>query len=97
MESNNEKINSLNKHSLNEHNVEEQSEIILIDDKNNYNLLIDLKMENEDEEGELISDEEYMIDCCRYGDLEDLKNLFLENSNIEINYTDGRKNNALRI
>lgn len=54
------------------------------------------RIEQSESEVEMISDEEYMLECARYGDYEDLKNLFEENKTIDINYTDNRQNTALR-
>lgn len=75
---------------------DEFNEMILIDDNNNNSELKDFKNSNSNEEEEFITDEEYMLDCSRFGELENLKNLLLENPSVDINYTDGRKNNALR-
>ena len=54
------------------------------------------RIEQSESEVEIISDEEYMLECARYGDYEDLRNLFEENKAIDINYTDNRQNTALR-
>jgi hypothetical protein len=54
------------------------------------------RIEQSESEVEVISDEEYMLECARYGDYEDLKNLFEENKTIDVNYTDNRQNTALR-
>jgi hypothetical protein len=51
---------------------------------------------NEEEELESITDEEYLLDCSRFGDLDELKNLLEENKTIDINYKDQNKNNSLR-
>ncbi len=68
----------------------EEKEIFTIEANKNPN-------QNQIEENELISDEEFLLDCCRFGDLDDLKNLLIENPKIDINYTDiNNKNNSLR-
>jgi hypothetical protein len=54
------------------------------------------RIEQSESEVEMISDEEYMLECARYGDYEDLKNLFEENKTIDINHIDNRQNTALR-
>jgi len=80
---------------------EELNEMILINEissENKENLKFvqnqNSKLENEED---FISDEEFMLDCSRFGDLNELKNLFIENPSININFVDKRKNNALRI
>lgn len=79
------------------YNEEDASELIIIEDnKNNLNASNDMNIYGEEEHGEFISDEEYLVDCCRYGEIEELKNLFTENPNININYYDANKNNSLR-
>jgi hypothetical protein len=54
------------------------------------------RIENSQSEIEMISDEEYMLECARYGDFEDLKNLFNEVKNLDVNYKDNKNNTALR-
>jgi len=79
-----------NQQSENQENIEAK-EIFTIESNKNEG-----QDQNQIEENELISDEEYLLDCCRFGDLEDLKNLFIENPKIDLNYSDTNKNNSLR-
>jgi hypothetical protein len=51
---------------------------------------------NEEQKEELITDEEYMLECARFGDLEDLINLIKEVPDLDINYKDNKLNTALR-
>lgn len=76
---------------------EEFNEMVLIEDYTQESKDNEKSNLNEEGESEFITDEEFLLDCCRFGDTEDLNNLFNENPNININYTDSRKNNALRI
>lgn len=71
---------------------ENQDEIILYEECEKD----EERIEQSESEVEIISDEEYMLECARYGDYEDLKILFEENKAIDINYTDNRQNTALR-
>lgn len=54
------------------------------------------RIENSQSEIEMISDEEYMLECARYGEFEDLKNLFQEVKNLDVNYKDNKQNTAIR-
>ena len=53
-------------------------------------------MENSQSDVEMMTDEDYLIDCARYNDFEELKKLLEERKDININYQDGRQNTALR-
>jgi len=70
----------------------ENDEIILFEEHERE----EERIEQSESEVEIISDEEYMLECARYGDFEDLKKLFEENKTIDINYVDNRQNTALR-
>jgi hypothetical protein len=75
------------------------------DENTNENEFVLYQDEEKDEERidhsgseiEMISDEEYMLECARFGDLDDLKALFEENKNIDVNYKDNRSHTALRM
>lgn len=54
------------------------------------------RIENSQSDIEHISDEDFMMDCSRYGDTQELIDLFKEVPNININYKDFRGNTALR-
>lgn len=54
------------------------------------------RIENSQSEIEMISDEEFMLECARYGEFEDLKNLFQEVKNLDVNYKDNKQNTAIR-
>jgi hypothetical protein len=54
------------------------------------------RIENSQSEIEMISDEEYMLECARYGEFEDIKNLIQEVKNLDVNYKDNKQNTALR-
>ena len=79
---------------LNTNNSQEnQEEVILYEEHDKE----EERIEQSESEVEVISDEEYMLECARYGDYEDLKNLFEEIKTIDINYSDNRQNTALRM
>lgn len=77
----------------NTNNSENNEEIILYEEQDKE----EERIEQSESEVEMLSDEEYMLECARFGDYEDLKNLFEENKTIDVNYTDNRKNTPLRI
>jgi hypothetical protein len=68
-----------------------KDEIILYEEENKN----EERIENSTSDIETISDEEYMLECARYGDTSDLINL-LKEANVDINYKDFRGNTALR-
>lgn len=72
---------------------EEAEEAVLYEDKANDS---EERIENSQSDIEHISDEEYLIECARYNDLEELLQLFKDNLEIDINYKDFRGNTAVR-
>ncbi len=75
---------------------EEKNEFVLYEDESNDKE--EERRENSMSEVEMISDEEYMLECARFGEKEDLLRLFEElKDQININYQDFKKNTALRI
>jgi hypothetical protein len=53
------------------------------------------RIENSTSDIEMISDEEYLLECARFGEYAELVP-FLKSTHIDINYKDERGNNALR-
>ena len=53
-------------------------------------------MENSQSDVEMITDEEYLIDCARYNDKDEIQKLISESKDLNINYQDDRQNTALR-
>ena len=53
-------------------------------------------IENSQSDVEMISDEDYLVDCARYNDFDEIKKLLLESKELNINYQDNRQNTALR-
>ena len=84
-----EKLNTLASSDENKEN----DEIILYEEHERE----EERIEQSESEVEIISDEEFMLECARYGDFEDLKKLFEENKTMDINYVDNRQNTALRM
>ena len=72
---------------------DEKSEFILYEEKRKDN---EERIENSQSDIEMITDEEYLLDCARYGEIEDLRNLFEEVKDLNINYQDSKLNTALR-
>jgi ankyrin repeat protein len=70
----------------------DNDEIVLYEEENKNN---EERIENSTSDIETISDEEYLLECARYGDTGDLIAL-LKEVNIDINYKDFRGNTALR-
>lgn len=54
------------------------------------------KMENSQSDVEMITNEEFLLECARYAELHDLINLIEEDKQLDINYKDFRNNTALR-
>jgi ankyrin repeat protein len=79
--------------SDNNNNKYDNEEIILYQDENKNT---EERIENSQSDIETISDEEYLLECARYGEAADLINL-LKEVKIDINYKDYRGNTALRI
>ena len=73
---------------------EEKNEFVLYEDKANDE---EERIENSASDIEMISDEEYLLECARFGEFVDLNNLFYEVKNLNVNYQDFKKNTALRI
>ena len=73
---------------------EEKNEFVLYEDKANDD---EERIENSASDIEMISDEEYLLECARFGEFVDLNNLFDEVKNLNVNYLDFKKNTALRI
>jgi hypothetical protein len=86
-----EKLNNTNTPAPSEDN-KDKDEIILYEEHERE----EERIEQSESEVEIISDEEFMLECARYGDFEDLQNLFDENKTIDVNYADNRQNTALR-
>ena len=76
---------------------EEPQEIILYQESSKNE---EERIENSVSDIEEISREEYLLECARYGEIDDLRNLIEEskniNYNLDINYLDFKKNSALR-
>jgi len=90
-----EPTNNTNKFN-NESNTEDQSDqFILFKPDNTQDK--EEAIENSQSDVEMITDEEYLIDCARYNDFDDLKKLIAETKDLNINYQDDRQNTALRI
>jgi hypothetical protein len=89
MESNSEQKNNSN---------EEPEEIILFEEQNKPE---EERIENSVSDIEEISREEFLLECARYGDYNDMISLIDEckeiKYNLDINYYDSKKNSALRI
>jgi hypothetical protein len=79
-------------------NSEEPEEIILFEEQNKPE---EERIENSVSDIEEISREEFLLECARYGDYNDMISLIEEckeiNYNLDINYSDSKKNSALRI
>lgn len=75
---------------------EEKNEFIIYEDTKKDRE--EERIENSQSDIEMISDQEYMLECARFGELEDLKKLFEEvgENNLDVNYQDEKKNTALR-
>ena len=73
---------------------EEKNEFVLYEDKANDD---EERIENSASDIEMISDEEYLLECARFGEFVDLNNLFDEVKSLNVNYLDFKKNTALRI
>jgi hypothetical protein len=71
----------------------DKTEFILYEEKTKDN---EERIENSQSDIEMITDEEYLLDCARYGEIEDLRNLFEEVKDLNINYQDSKQNSALR-
>lgn len=54
-------------------------------------------MENSQSDVEYITNDEFLLDCARYGEVNDLLNLLEEDKKLNINYKDFRGNTALRM
>ena len=93
MESSDNEIN-INLDDVNLNAEDEKTEFVLYEENVNRNK--EEQIENSGSEIEMISDEEYLLECARFGDLEDLIQLFKEVPKIEVNYPDVKKNTALR-
>lgn len=74
-------------------NENEKTEFILYEDKTKDN---EERIENSQSDIEMITDEEYLLECARYGEIEDLRNLFDEVKDLNVNYQDNKQNTALR-
>jgi hypothetical protein len=53
------------------------------------------RIDNSTSDIEMISNEEYLLECARFGEYSELVS-FLKSTEIDINYKDERGNNALR-
>lgn len=53
------------------------------------------RIDNSTSDIEMISNEEYLLECARFGEFSELVP-FLKTTEIDINYKDERGNNALR-
>jgi hypothetical protein len=77
---------------------EEPEEIILYEDKVKPE---EERIENSVSDIEEISREDFLLECARYGDFDDIKSLIDEcleiKYTLDINYSDHKKNSALRI
>ena len=54
------------------------------------------RIENSVSDIETISDGDYLLECARFGDKDELVNLLKSTNNLDINFKDERGNNALR-
>ena len=74
---------------------EEKNEFVLYEDDNNEKE--EERRENSQNEIDMITDEEYMLECARYGDYNGLIQLFEDvGSKLDVNYIDEKQNTALR-
>lgn len=74
-------------------NIDNINEIILYQEQN----IDEERIDNSTSQIELISDEEYLLECARYGDKDDMINLFEDNKGIDVNYKDSKDNTAVHM
>jgi hypothetical protein len=72
---------------------EEKTEFVIYEERTKDE---EERIENSCSDIEMISDEEYLLECARYGDFDELKNLMQEAKDLDVNYKDSKSNSAIR-